>query len=245
MNVVWHNNILHEGLKKFGEEGEKVIGKEVEQLHNCTCWVPISKTDMNANKQRRAQVALAHLSEKSSGKIKGQLVYNGKLTRECLGKEDSASPTASMEAIFLMCIIDTYEYHDVMSADAPNAFVQAVFPREPDKDRTTMKITGRLVDTLVNTHLETHKNYVVVEKGKQNLIYQDNNGAILLENNRKVSSSKRARPINIQYFMVTDLVKKGQLDIVYCPIDNMIGDYFAKASQGTKCSTFWKIIMGK
>ena len=71
-----------------------------------------------------------------------------------------------MEAIFLTYIIDAYDYRDVMSADVPNAFTQAVFPRDPGEDWTTMKITGRLVDILVNMHPEVYQDYVVVEKGK-------------------------------------------------------------------------------
>ena len=74
-----------------------------------------------------------------------------------------------MEASFLTCIIDPYEYRDVMSADVPNAFTQAVFRRDPDKDRTVMKITGRLVDILVNMHPEVYKDCVVVDKGKRAL----------------------------------------------------------------------------
>ena len=77
-----------------------------------------------------------------------------------------------------------------------------------------------------------------------NRIYQDNNSAILLEKNGKASSSKRTQAINIRYFMVTDLMKHGELDIVYCPTDEMIGDYFMKSLQGAKFSTFRKLIMG-
>ena len=78
-----------------------------------------------------------------------------------------------------------------------------------------------------------------------NRLYQDNNSAILLEKNGKSSSSKRTRAINIQYFMVTDLVKRGELDIAHCPTDEMIGDYFTKILQGTKFSMFRKVIMSK
>ena len=58
-----------------------------------------------------------------------------------------------------------------------------------------------------------------------NSVCQDNNSTILLEKKRKVSSSERTCAIKMQYFMVTDLVKKGQLDIVHCPTDNMTGDF--------------------
>lgn len=70
--------LLHKGLKKFGKEGEKAIGKEMGQLRNQTCWMPMSVTDMNANERRRAQLALAHSSKKSSREIKGRLVFNNK-----------------------------------------------------------------------------------------------------------------------------------------------------------------------
>lgn len=66
-----------------------------------------------------------------------------------------------------------------------------------------------------------------------NRAYQDNKSAILLEKNRKASSSKRTRAINVGYFMVTDLVKRGELDIICCPTDEMIGDYFTKSLKGT------------
>ena len=47
------------------------------------------------------------------------MVYNGKPTREWMSKEDSASPTASMEAIFLLAAIDAHEGRDIMKADIP------------------------------------------------------------------------------------------------------------------------------
>ena len=56
------------------------------------------------------------------------MVYNGKPTREWLSEEDSASPTASLESIFLTAVINTKENHNVMTADIPNEFIQAKLP---------------------------------------------------------------------------------------------------------------------
>ena len=64
-----------------------------------------------------------HLLAKHDRTIKGQTVYNGKPTREWLGKEDSASPTASLDSIILMAMIEAHEERDVMSTDVPNAFI--------------------------------------------------------------------------------------------------------------------------
>ena len=79
----------------------------------------------------------------------------------------------------------------------------------------------------------------------ENIIYQDNMSAILLENNRKTNSGKRTRALNIRYFMVTDQVKKGHLIIKYFPMDDMVGDFMTKGLQGVKFLKFRSVIMGQ
>ena len=79
----------------------------------------------------------------------------------------------------------------------------------------------------------------------ENILCQDNKSAILLEKNGKRSSGKRARAINIRYFFLTDQVAKGNLSIMHCPTDDMIGDYMTKPLSGDKFRHFRDIIMGK
>ena len=69
-------------------------------------------------------------------------------------------------------------------------------------------------------------------------MYQDNQSAILLENNGKKSSSKRTRHINIRYYFITDRIKNGKLEIEYCPTDDMVADYFTKPLQGKSSYSF-------
>ena len=54
------------------------------------------------------------LTEKRDKSVKGRMVYNGKLTREWLTREDSASPTAALERIMLTAVIDAHEGRDIM-----------------------------------------------------------------------------------------------------------------------------------
>ena len=77
-----------------------------------------------------------------------------------------------------------------------------------------------------------------------NVLFQDNKSAILLEKNGKRSSGKRTRALNIRYFFLTDQAAKGNLSIDYCPTDEMIGDFFTKPLQGAKFLKFKKMIMG-
>src|SRR5210317_557039 len=107
------------------------------------------------------------LAEKDATEVKGRMVFRGDGTREWLSREDTASPTASLEAIEATCVIDAYEKRDIMSTDIPHAFIQTYMPEVEDgKERIIMKITGSLVSILTEMAPE-YRNYVVEEKGKR------------------------------------------------------------------------------
>ena len=142
--------IIQKGLKKFGTKGKNATPKELHQLHDRVCFEPISVNSMSPNVKKKAQEALMFLTEKCDGTIKGRMVYNGKPTREWLSKEDSASPTVSLESLFLTSIIDAKEGRDVMTCDIPNAFIQATMPKiEKGSEKVIMKIKGILLELLI------------------------------------------------------------------------------------------------
>ena len=88
----------------------------------------------------------------------------------------------------------------------------------------------------------------LIEQGFElngNVVYQDNQSAILLKKNGTASSSKQTRHINIRFFFVKDRVQSGELSIEYCPTDEMVADFFTKPLQGEKFLFFCQIIMNK
>jgi hypothetical protein len=126
---------------------------------------------MTQIERRKAQQALMFLGEKRCGTVKGRMVYNGKPTREWLSREESASPTAALESIVLTAVIDAHEEPNVMTCDMPNAFIQALMPEVKDGDeRVMMKITGVLVDMLVELNPELYGPYVVYERNRRNKV---------------------------------------------------------------------------
>ena len=78
---------------------------------------------------------------------------------------------------------------------------------------------------------------------KDNILYQDNKSAILLEENGKQSSGKRTRHLNIKYFYLTDQIEQGNVTVKFCPTDEMLADYMTKPLQGKKFVKFRKDIM--
>ena len=49
--------------------------------------------------------------------------------------------------------------------------------------------------------------------------------------------------MNIRYFFVSDVAKRKEIVITYCPTDEMIGDFFTKPLGGRKFRRFRNIIM--
>lgn len=78
---------------------------------------------------------------------------------------------------------------------------------------------------------------------KENILFQDNQSAMLLETNGRASAGKRSRHLNIRMFFVADQKAKGHIDIKYCPTDQMTGDYMTKPLHGQKFVDFRRKIM--
>ena len=79
---------------------------------------------------------------------------------------------------------------------------------------------------------------------KENTIYQDNQSAIRLEKNGRNSCTGNSRHIDIRYFFVKDRVDKKELQIVYCPTEQMLADYFTKPLNGSLFRLYRGVIMG-
>ncbi len=81
-------------------------------------------------------------------------------------------------------------------------------------------------------------------KVTDNILYQNDRSAILLEKNGRASSSKRTKHIEIRYYYVAVRIEKGDLSVVWCPTDNMIADFLTKPLQGRVFKQFRDMLMG-
>jgi len=75
------------------------------------------------------------------------------------------------------------------------------------------------------------------------ILLRDNQSSMKMEENGKASSGKRTRHFDIKYFYITDLIKKKEIEIKYCPTASMIADYMTKPLTGGKFVKFRHTIM--
>ena len=225
--------LLHKGLKVFREHGHEAATKEMDQLHRRNCFTPISVKDMTSTERRKAMGALMFLTEKRDKSVTGRMVYNGKPTREWLTREDSASPTAALESIMLNAVIDAHEGRDVMCADIPNAFIQAEMPDISDgEERVTMKITGVLVDMLVQLSPEIYGPYVVFEKQRKVIyvqvlkaIYGMLQAALLWYNKFRQELEKEGFEFNPYDPCVGNRTKNGSQHMIRFHVDDVMSSH--------------------
>ncbi len=86
-------------------------------------------------------------------------------------KEELSSPTVSTKAVLLTLIVDAHKGRDVAVVDIPNAFIQT---RVDDaKDRVIIRITGVIVDWLVQVASKVYASYVATNsKGINSLLVE-------------------------------------------------------------------------
>ena len=77
---------------------------------------------------------------------------------------------------------------------------------------------------------------------EENIIFQDNQSAIKVEDNEKMSSEQKTNHMDNRYFGSRILQSEG-IKVDYCPTENMIADFFTKPLQGDLFKKFRDIVI--
>ena len=118
---------------------------------NLVVFGVVSPELMREQEQRRALRAINLIKLKRSGKVKGRMCADGSIQRGYISKEDSSSPTISLQALFATCIIDSIEGWKVQTFDVPGTYLHAEIPEE---ERVFMKFEKEFVDIMCEVNTE-------------------------------------------------------------------------------------------
>ena len=88
-------------------------------------YEPIDPETMTRQKKSGALNSLIFLTEKRNGDVKSRMCGDGSKQRRRPGykKEDSASPTVSLEGVLLTAAIEAHELRHIACFDIPGAFL--------------------------------------------------------------------------------------------------------------------------
>ena len=154
-------------MKKWGESASDAALKEMKQLLDHKCFVPMHTDSLSEQEQKCAMQSLLFLVEKCNGTIKARHCTNGSIQWDWMSNESTASLTVCTELVPLLAAIDAEEWHDIAVSNVPNAFIQTeVNETDDDGNCMIMKICGALTDVPCNMDPSCCE-CIVVERGKK------------------------------------------------------------------------------
>jgi hypothetical protein len=161
---------LKKGIKEFGDQGRSSVLNEMRQLHQRECFKPINIDTLTPVEKQRALESLIFLTQKKDGTIKARHCANGNPQREWMNRDEVSSPTVNTESTLLTAVIEAEEERDIATCDIPNAFIQThVEEKDPQGNRTIMKIRGVLIDILCDID-PIYQEYIKIEN-QQKMLY--------------------------------------------------------------------------
>jgi hypothetical protein len=118
----------------------------------------------------------------------------------------------------------------VMSMGAGAAYSSSQKQKMNTKSSTETELVG--ANDVLPQILSTQYFLKAQGYGTNNMLYQDNQSTMKLEQNGKASSGNRTRHINIRYFFITNCIARKEVEIKYCPTQQVVADNFTKPLQG-------------
>ena len=155
---------INQGLQAFGKRGEEAVQKELKQIHDLNAYKPLVASKLTSEEKKNAVPSLMFLTEKQYGKIKARKCADGRKQREYINKQDAASPTISLDSIFITGVIETHENRDVVVIDLPGAFQHA---KLEDEDEVMIVMEGCLAEMMVMTEPKVYRKYVTINSRGQ------------------------------------------------------------------------------
>lgn len=163
------------GLEIFGEKGAEAVLKELKQLHDLSVVSPVHPRDMTKEEIKRALPYLMFLKRKRCGKIKGRGCADGRSQRDFISREEASSPTASIYAIMLTCVIDAIEGRYVATTDIPGAFLQTDMPED---ETVHIRISGAMAELMAKIDPDLYNQYIISRKRGTKVLFAKANKAI-------------------------------------------------------------------
>ena len=165
-----HPEHLRTGLKKFGQDGQDATIKGLKQTLFREIFEEIDYNSFTKKELKDALPVLLFLSLKRDNSVKGRACLDDRKQRLWMQKEDTASPTIAVEALFYTFVMDALEESDGATCKLPGNFLQTEM-----EGKVIIWINGALALLLVKIDPERWVVYIKCSKA----IYSTLNAAIL------------------------------------------------------------------
>ena len=238
----WNDNLF-----RVDQTSPKLTKEEAEVFHTVTAQ------GLFACKRARPDIApaIAYLTTRVRepnrddwSKLVRMMKFLQQTSQDKLTLESDGSKTVRWHVDAAFAVHPDFKSHTGGIMSMGKGAITSISRKQGMNTRSSTEAELVAADDIVGPMLWTRR--FLEAQGYQledNILYQDNQSAILLESNGRRSAGKRSRHLNIRLFFVTDQKEKGHISIKFCPTDQMTGDYMTKPLHGKKFQTFRQAIM--
>ena len=157
---------LKAGLRKFQQQGNTTVMKELTQFHTMKVFCPMDPKCLTCEDPWKALTSLMFLTKKQTSEVKAQQCANGSVQCNHTAKEEAMAPTVTTEAIFIQGTVFAHEGRDVATCDIPGAFLQA-----DNADYVLMRLDGNLAELMVKVAPSLYPKYVTTNAKGKSVLY--------------------------------------------------------------------------
>ena len=157
---------MSKGITLDDERAIAAMVKELKQLEYGSMpgkkvVQAIDPKNLSLEHNRKALNAINFIKEKRDGTIKGKTYAEGSRQHQYLREDESvASPTVSLEGIFVTLLMDAYEERDVDTFDMLGSYLYASMPKDK---QVLLNLKGKCVEIMCQINGE-YKKYVRIKK---------------------------------------------------------------------------------
>jgi hypothetical protein len=166
LGVVLLQMSLKQGLRVWGEKGEKSAMKEMKQLHDMDTFIPRDPKSLTREERAKALASLIFLKEKANGDITSRTCVNGAPQWAYIRKEDASSPTVMTDSVFIVGAADAFEGRATAACDLPGAFLHTI-----SDEKVIMVLRDELCDLMVKVNPQLYRKYVSRNRKGRPILY--------------------------------------------------------------------------
>jgi len=128
--------------------------------------MPCSRNGLSYEEIKKALRYLMLIKEKRDGTIKARGCADGRPQRIYTSKEDTSSPTISIEAMMLLCAIDAKKNRYVVVSDIPGAFLHTDM-----EDTIHMLPEGTVAEMIIKLYPTIYRKHIWYNKHGKPILY--------------------------------------------------------------------------
>ena len=138
----------------------EVSGEGALQIHTRNAYVPLDAAKLTPAQKAAALESIMTVKHKRDDSIKSRFCADGRKQRGHIPREETASPTVTLDSVFITSAMEAHEERDTAVVDLPGAYLSADLD---SNDTVIMVLRGHLAELMALADETVYRRYVTTD----------------------------------------------------------------------------------